>query len=95
MVGDYFITDEKDAVVLEMNVIGHSKDDINIQSSGRLLTIASKQEPKSRTSRRINERFTMSQYLDEENVSAHCKDGILWVRLPKKNCVKTKQVTVN
>ena len=87
MAGDYFITDEKDAVLLD--------DDISIQPSGSLLTIASKQESKSRTSRRINERFTMSHYLDEENVSAHCKDGTYWVRLPNENCAKIKQLTVS
>ncbi len=95
MAVDFFVTEDSDSVTLEMNVVGHSKDDLDIHSTGRFLTIASKREPKSRTSRKISERFTMSSHLDEENVSATCKDGILVVRLPKKNSVRTRQVTIN
>jgi HSP20 family molecular chaperone IbpA len=39
--------------------------------------------------------FTLSNDLDQENISAKVKNGVLYVHLPKLAPAKTKKITVN
>lgn len=95
MFGNYSIYESDSEVLIDLNVAGHAKEDLEIEAKGRMLHILSKSSPKSRITRKLNERFTIPSQLDDEAITASCKDGILTVKLPKKNSLKIRTIQVD
>ncbi len=93
--GSYSIYESDADVTIDLNVAGHAKEDIEIEAKGKMLHILSKVSPRNRISRKLNERFTIPSYLDNDDITASCKDGILTVRLPKKNQLKARLIQVD
>lgn len=95
-----------DEFVLEMEVPGCNKDDIEVTVERGILTVsghrASHVEESERISYHVRERsydrfsrsFSLPQSVDAEDVEAEYRNGILVVRLPKLAEAKPRQITV-
>lgn len=89
---------------IEMDLPGYSKEDISVEAKDGYLTIkASKDENKEETDESKNyirrervygsyERTFSLGDLDQENIEASFKDGILSIVVPKKEVVENKTV---
>lgn len=85
-----------DRFEVELAVPGFDKDDVNIELNDGLLTISSekseeKEDKDARYSRReffyqsFKRSFRMPDNVNEENIKAQVKNGILKVEIPKRN----------
>ncbi len=98
------ITDTKDEFNVSMAVPGMKKDDFSIEVEGNMLTISCKKEEKneekeSKYTRKeynyssFSRSFTLPDEVNKEKIDAHYEDGVLKLRLPKKE--EAKKVIVN
>ena len=96
------ITEDEKAFYLEMAVPGFSKKDIKISIEKDMLKIFSertKEENKQEQNYRVREfgqsdfcrTFNLGEHIDQDNIKAEYKDGILSVTLPRKEEVKIKK----
>jgi HSP20 family protein len=100
------VHDEKDNLVVQVEVPGMKKDEIEISLHDGVLTVSgerkSEREHKEGQTCR-SERFfgkfqrsvTLPAQVDAEKVRAAYQDGILSVTLPKAEAAKPKQIAVN
>jgi HSP20 family protein len=95
---------DKDGYVVKMEVPGMTPDKVHIEAHGRTLTISGKREATTsqggsfhRRERRSGE-FSRSLQLPAElelsQATATYKQGMLTVRIPKKEEAKPRQITV-
>ena len=100
------VSDDKDTLVVKVEVPGMKKEDINLSLHDGVLTISGerkheskKQEGSSFRSERYFGKFhrsvTLPTAVDANKVNASYKDGILTVELPKAEEAKPKQIAVN
>ena len=93
-------------VVIKAELPDVKKDDIRVTFENDVLTIAGerKQEASvqrdsfSRVERRFgsfSRSFTLPTTVDASGIAASYKDGVLTVRLPRREEAKPKQITVN
>ena len=80
-----------DAIVITADVPGLGDDDVNVNVTGRVLTIEGK------TSRRgyesaFQRQFTLADGLDLENIEAQLDRGVLTVLVPKTPKAKPRQI---
>lgn len=90
--------------VLRMEVPGVPPEDLSIQAEGRTLTISGKREARSPENGSFHRRergageFRRSVQLppdvDAAGAQASCKNGILTVRVPKKEAAKPRQIAI-
>ena len=91
--GSTNIQEFEENYLIELNVPGFKKEDINISLENDILTISAEQESKKeegtynrkefeRTS--IKRSFSVPEDVDKENIDAKCEHGILYVDLGKK-----------
>jgi HSP20 family protein len=96
------ITEDEKAFHLEMAVPGFSKKDIKISIEKDMLKIFSertKEENDQDQNYRVREfgqsdfcrTFNLGEHIDQDNIKAEYKDGILSVTLPRKEEVKIKK----
>ena len=96
------ITEDEKAFYLEMAVPGFSKKDIKISIEKDMLKIFSertREENKQEQNYRVREfgqsdfcrTFNLGEHIDQDNIKAEYKDGILSVTLPRKEEVKIKK----
>jgi len=96
------ITEDEKAFYLEMAVPGFSKKDIKISIEKDMLKIFSertKEENNQEQNYRVREfgqsdfcrTFNLGEHIDQDNIKAEYKDGILSVTLPRKEEVKIKK----
>ena len=96
------ITEDEKAFYLEMAVPGFSKKDIKISVEKDMLKIFSertREENKQEQNYRVREfgqsdfcrTFNLGEHIDQDNIKAEYKDGILSVTLPRKEEVKIKK----
>ena len=85
---------EKEFIV-QADVPGMSKENIDVSMDNHVLTIQGKREFEKkeekknfiRTERFQGEfyrRFTLPEIVDAENISANCQDGVLMITIPKR-----------
>ncbi|TCO89113.1 heat shock protein Hsp20 [Chthoniobacter flavus] len=100
------VFDDKDNLVVKVELPGLNKDEINISLDKGVLTVSGerKQEHESKEGESFrSERYfgkfhrsvTLPATVDSTKVSASYKDGILTVDLPKAEEAKPKQIAVN
>jgi len=100
------MVETKEAVEVRAELPGISKDDLDITVTGDMLTIKgekkSGREEKESNYHLVERSYGLFQrsvsipsYVDTEKVSAQFKDGVLTVRLAKKEEVKGKSVKVD
>ena len=100
------VADDKDNLVVKVELPGMKKEDINLSLHDGVLTVSGerKHEREAREggtfrSERYFGKFqrsvTLPSAVDSSKVNASYKDGILTVELPKAEEAKPKQIAVN
>lgn len=100
------VHDEKDNLVVQVELPGLKKDEIDISIHDGVLTVSG--ERKQEREQKEGESFRSERYfgkfqrsvtlpvaVNAQNVKAAYKDGVLTVHLPKAEEAKPKQIAVN
>ena len=95
---------ERDGYVVRMEVPGMSAEQLNIESHGRTLTMSGKRESgapqggsfhrRERSSGQFSRSLQLPADLDLSRAEASYKQGMLTVRIPKKEEAKPHQITI-
>lgn len=95
---------DKDGYVVKMEIPGMAPDKVNIEAHGRTLTISGKREAttpqggsfhrRERRSGEFSRSLQLPADLDVAQAAATYKQGMLTVRIPKKEEAKPRQITV-
>ncbi|HYH25139.1 MAG TPA: Hsp20/alpha crystallin family protein [Blastococcus sp.] len=98
------VEETDDAYVVEIDLPGVKRDDIDIQLTDRQLTVSGEIKEKERTGilRRRTRRVGQFQYtvtlpadVDADKVSAHLDEGVLTVRVPKPEQAKPRRIQIS
>ncbi|MCF6733642.1 Hsp20/alpha crystallin family protein [Blastococcus sp. KM273129] len=98
------VEETDDAYVVEIDLPGVKRDDIDIQLTDRQLTVSGEIKEKERTGilRRRTRRVGQFQYsvtlpadVDPDKVTAHLDDGVLTVRVPKPEQAKPRRIQIS
>jgi HSP20 family protein len=99
------VSENKDEIVLQAELPGMKKEEIDIQLTGETLTISGERKLE-RTQRgeqfhrverqygRWQRQFQIEIPIDTEKVSASYQDGVLTVRLHKQEAVKPRHIEI-
>ena len=99
------ISETDKAVEVKLDVPGVTAKEIDIQLNGNLLTVSGErkeeQEKKGKTFHRIERRYgnfsrsiTLPCPVQEDEVAAEYRDGVLAITLPKTEEAKSRKITV-
>jgi HSP20 family protein len=98
------VTETDDAYVVEIELPGVKKKDIEISLSGRRLLVTGERVEKERTGilRRRTRRVGRFRYevvlpgaVDEDGVEASLEDGVLTLLVPKASTERSRRIEVN
>ena len=98
------VEETDDAYVVEIDLPGVKRDDIDIQLTDRQLTVSGEIKEKERTGilRRRTRRVGQFQYsvtlpadVDADEVTAHLDDGVLTVRVAKPEQAKPRRIEIS
>ena len=97
------VEETDDAYVLEAELPGVKREDVNIEVAGNELTISGEIKEKerkgvvrrrTRRTGRYEYRVTLPDQVDGEKVDANLKDGVLAVRVPKSQRQQRRKIEV-
>ena len=97
------IEEQDDAYVLEAELPGVRRDDIEIELVGNELTISGELKQKQRTgivrrqtrrTGRFDYRVTLPEQVDADKIEASLAEGVLTVRVPKSERAQRKKITI-
>jgi HSP20 family protein len=97
------VTETDDAYVVEIELPGVNKEDIDISLSGRRLLVTGERKEEERTGilRRRTRRVGRFRYevllpgaVDEDGVQASLEDGVLTLRVPKASTERPRRIEV-
>ncbi|MGB8224235.1 MAG: Hsp20/alpha crystallin family protein [Polyangiales bacterium] len=99
------IREEGDAFLVDAEVPGLAADDVHIDVEKNVLTIRgerkTEKEETEGTYRRVERQygsfsrsFTLPETVDADHISADLKDGVLALRLPKKEAPSPRSISV-
>ncbi len=98
------IRETADAVYVEAEMAGVSRDDVDVKLEDgelRILGRIAAPEPEDHSERHIEHRlanyervFRLSEEINADKIAATMKNGVLLLRLPKREAVKPKSITV-
>jgi len=98
------IKENEEAFIVDVAAPGFDKDDFNIELNHDVLTISSeiKEESESKEGEKFTRKefsyksfkrsFTLPELVEDENISATYKNGILSINIPKKEEAKPKPI---
>ncbi|MBX7257085.1 MAG: Hsp20/alpha crystallin family protein [Candidatus Hydrogenedentes bacterium] len=98
------IMEKADEVIIEAELPGVSKDGTQIEVKDNELTLTGHRKVSENDGRiHLRERaqadyrrvFALSRAIDTSRVEAEMKDGVLTLRLPKRDEVKPRRISVN
>lgn len=100
------VVEEENSYVVKVELAGVPKENIDIDIKDRILTLQGekKKEVKEekedylrveRSFGKFLRTFTLPENIDEENIGAKFKDGVLELTLPKKEEEKPKKISIN
>ena len=100
---DTYETD--DAVILKVDLPGFSKDELSLEIGQNTLTLQGERRQEAevkeegyhcreRTYGRFERSFLLPATVDQDRVQATYKDGVLEVRLPKRETARPKRMAV-
>jgi HSP20 family protein len=98
------VEETHDAYVVEIDLPGVQREDIDIQLTDRQLTVSGEIKEKERTGilRRRTRRVGQFQYsvtlpadVDADEVTAHLDDGVLTVRVAKPEQAKPRRIEIS
>jgi HSP20 family protein len=92
-------------IVIKAELPGLTKEDVNVSVENNLLTVSGERKFEEETRRENYHRiefaygefrrsFTLPQFVDAAKITAAFKDGILTLKLPKREEAKPKQIEV-
>ena len=98
------VEEAEDAYMIEIELPGVPRDDVDVQLVDRVLTVSGEVKEKERTgilhrrTRRVG-RFhyavTLPAEVDAENVDARLHDGVLAVRVPKSASAQPRRIAIS
>jgi HSP20 family protein len=97
------VTEEKDAFVIHAELPGVKSEDIKLRMSNSVLILAGEKKQEHRTEQEnyyrmeraygaFQRSFNFPAIVDPDNISAEFKDGVLVVRVPKKETAQVKEI---
>ncbi len=100
------IREEDDAFFVDVDVPGLSAEDVDVDVEKNVLTIRGERKVEKEESegsyRRLERQyggfsrsFTLPEMVDADSISAGMKDGVLALRLPKKEAPTPRRISVN
>lgn len=100
------VVDHKEKVEILVEMPGVDKESVNISLEKNILTIEGKtRSPENREGYSLivgefpngnyHRTFTLGHELDEENIQARMKDGVLRLTLPRREDVGPRKINVN
>ena len=98
------VEETDDAYVVEIDLPGVGRQDIDIQVTDRQVTVSGEIKEKERTgilrrrTRRVGQfrySVTLPAEVDADKVTAHLDDGVLTVRVPKPEQVKPRRIEIS
>jgi len=100
------IREEDDAFYVDAEVPGLAAEDVKVDVEKNVLTLSGERkvekEESEGTYRRVERQygsftrsFTLPETVDTENISADLKEGVLALRLPKKEAPTPRKISVN
>jgi HSP20 family protein len=98
------IEETDDAYVVDIELPGVGKDDLDIEIAGRRLTVCGERKEKERvgilrrrecTIGRFRYEVTLPGNVDEEAVAAHLDDGVLVVRIAKPADERPRRIEIH
>ena len=108
LLGDGFspladVEETDDAFVVEIELAGVKKDDVDIELSGRRLVVSGERKERervgilrkrTRTVGRFRYEVVLPADLDEDGVTAELDEGVLTLRVPKAASERPRRITV-
>ena len=96
---NYDIDSDSDKYIIQMEVPGIKKSEIDIEARDQVIKISAKKDINednlsSFSSRAFEKEFDLPDDVIEKNISANLKNGILEIRIPRKAEVKTKAIKI-
>ncbi len=99
------VVEEKDAIVVSAELPGMSKDDIDIQFENGVLTLRGQRRAEKETTEKTYHRvervygnfvrsFTLPRTVDADKINATYHDGVLEIRVPKREEAKPRQINI-
>lgn len=100
------VTETKDAYVLDMELPGRTEKDVSVDLSNKVLTISSVKEEKKESKENpqylirerhcseFQRRFTLPDDINDEEVNASFKNGILTVTVPRKEVKAARKIAI-
>jgi HSP20 family protein len=97
------VTETDEAWLFEVDVPGLKRDDITVEATGNELVITGEYKEKERVgllrrrTRRVGRfefRTTLPAEVDVEQISADLADGVLTVRVPKREAAKPRRIAI-
>lgn len=100
------VVEENDAIVVSAELPGMKKDDIDIQFENGILTLRGERQLAKESTEKTYHRvervygnfvrsFTLPRSVDAEKINATYHDGVLEIRVPKREEAKPRQITIN
>ena len=99
------LTESKDAYIVRAELPGVSAEDLDIQTTGRNISVtgrrqldpdkSAKYHRRERETGRFARAVALPGDIDREGVSATLKDGILQVTAPKSEAAKPRQIKIS
>lgn len=97
------VEETDDAYLVELEVPGIKRDDLDIEVSGRRLSVRGERKEKERVGvlrrreravGRFSYELTLPGGIDENEVEAHLDDGVLSIRLPKPERERPRRIEI-
>lgn len=96
------VFEDGEAFVVQAELPGMTLEDVNVGVENDLLTLAGERKSEREDGHAIRERwygafsrsFKLPRTVDVEKIDATLKDGVLTVRLPKRESVKPRRIEV-
>jgi HSP20 family protein len=106
--GQYFeppvdIYETADALILRADIPGAAPDDVQTHLEDNLLTISAKHQSTEGNWRPVYQEYTAGHYvrqfrlgqqIDQANIAAELRDGVLTLTLPKTDTAKPRRIQV-
>ena len=100
------VVEEKDAILVSAELPGMKKEDIDIQFENGVLTLRGQRQLAKETTEKTYHRvervygnfvrsFTLPRSVDAEKINATYHDGVLEIRVPKREEAKPRQISIN
>jgi HSP20 family protein len=97
------VEETDDAFVVEIELAGVKKEDVNVEVSGHRLTVTGERKERqregtlrrrTRTVGRFRYEMVLPVEVDDKKVEASLDEGVLTIRIPKGTAEKAKRITI-